>query len=1129
MASDLEILFGGDASGLLATIGEVKSALGGIAGAAKDASDEAEGGFSGFIESLKGGLESIEGLKSALEGFAAMAASAFAVREIEEFTESMANLGLQTEKAHAILGMSNADIAALSIVAANSGTSLEALEVQFARFAKGIEEGSKNAKAGLATIGLSIEQLKGEDLTTQLEQVAKAFAQLPEGPLKTAAAMELFGRGGAAMLLVLENMSKGMQTWRDEAERTGTVISGPMLEAMEQTHGLSVELGKSLEGLGIAIYGQLAVPINATISLLTEMFEALKESATGTGLLAEALRVAGDVVRLVEAAVVVLVAGFEMLGHVLDLALTEVTAFGTGLHNVVEDALKPAAQVLADIEEGFSKLASGDIAGAAASFGKAFSENLFGDTTKAWDATLAKMKEAWGAYTEANRTTMRRLIDEFAVLDGATKKSAEGVGQIDEATKKANESAAELRRKFEEVMGSVKDSGGAIDDLNEKIKTLEEGIKAGLAAGTPTGLTAATGSAAELIKHFEGFQSSAFFDKNAYRVGWSSDTMTDAAGKVTSVTKDSTTTIEDANRDLARRVAEYTQQAANQIGEAWNKLSENAKASIVSVMYNYGSLPGTIKAAAAEGDAAVARAIASLDANKARRQAEADNITGIRPDRSKEAGKAIDDLTDKRTKLQEKEAGGSEAEKAKVKALEDEARGAGNVLKADEAQVAALEKQLSMYRTAEARGPIEQKLAEAKLKLEEDTNKAKEAGLKLDLEKAKGTGDPGKEHAAATALADARIADAKARYGEDSAEHKKAIAEKQDADNKFASDSAKRTKEQVDEEIKTVKYGAEQKRKALDDELEHKRISTSSYLAQIKAINAEEEADTKKLYDQEIALAGQTEAQKIAIKNKEADELRAINAKETEDSRKAANQSEKEWENAIGGILSTFSSAIKGMISGHETFRQAATKALEQLADKAIDMFEKMLTKWIATQLAQTTATTTGVAARTAAEQAGSTAGMAANAMSMLKSIFGSAGQAFAGVFGFLSPVMGPAAAGPAAAAEATVIGTGSSLVSADIGMWKVPSDQMALVHRSELVMPAAQADAFRSMLTGSNPIGSVTAGSGVSIHPSIAMNVRAVDASGFKGWFRDNQRGIMQGMNSAARQGAHLGMRALV
>ena len=37
---------------------------------------------------------------------------------------------------------------------------------------------------------------------------------------------------------------------------------------------------------------------------------------------------------------------------------------------------------------------------------------------------------------------------------------------------------------------------------------------------------------------------------------------------------------------------------------------------------------------------------------------------------------------------------------------------------------------------------------------------------------------------------------------------------------------------------------------------------------------------------------------------------------------------------------------------------------------------------------------------------------------------------------------------------------------SADIGMWDVPRDELTLIHQNELVMPAAQAGAFRGMLS---------------------------------------------------------------
>ena len=65
------------------------------------------------------------------------------------------------------------------------------------------------------------------------------------------------------------------------------------------------------------------------------------------------------------------------------------------------------------------------------------------------------------------------------------------------------------------------------------------------------------------------------------------------------------------------------------------------------------------------------------------------------------------------------------------------------------------------------------------------------------------------------------------------------------------------------------------------------------------------------------------------------------------------------------------------MITQHETFRQAATKALESLANKVFDLIGQQVSKWLAGELAKTAATVSGEAARTAAQSAGSAASIA--------------------------------------------------------------------------------------------------------------------------------------------------------
>lgn len=150
---------------------------------------------------------------------------------------------------------------------------------------------------------------------------------------------------------------------------------------------------------------------------------------------------------------------------------------------------------------------------------------------------------------------------------------------------------------------------------------------------------AAIEQATALLKNFEGFSSKAYWDVNAYRTGYGSDTITKADGTVVKVTKDTVITREDAERDLARRTQEFANRAKNQVSSAsWDALPANAQAALTSYAYNYGSLTDDVRNAAINaaktGDmTALANAVRNRQTNNngvnaKRRNQEADYILG---------------------------------------------------------------------------------------------------------------------------------------------------------------------------------------------------------------------------------------------------------------------------------------------------------------------------------------------------------------------------------------------------------------------------------------------------------------------------------------------------------------------
>jgi GH24 family phage-related lysozyme (muramidase) len=144
----------------------------------------------------------------------------------------------------------------------------------------------------------------------------------------------------------------------------------------------------------------------------------------------------------------------------------------------------------------------------------------------------------------------------------------------------------------------------------------------------------ALSKSASLLRKFEGFRETTYWDVTAHRTGYGSDTITKADGSVVRVQKGMRVSRADAERDLTRRTKEFQKQAASDVGESWGKFNPDQQAALTSVAYNYGSLPKRVINAARTGDPeAVARAVESLadhnaGVNRKRREEEAAVIRG---------------------------------------------------------------------------------------------------------------------------------------------------------------------------------------------------------------------------------------------------------------------------------------------------------------------------------------------------------------------------------------------------------------------------------------------------------------------------------------------------------------------
>jgi hypothetical protein len=329
----------------------------------------------------------------------------------------------------------------------------------------------------------------------------------------------------------------------------------------------------------------------------------------------------------------------------------------------------------------------------------------------------------------------------------------------------------------------------------------------------------------------------------------------------------------------------------------------------------------------------------------------------------------------------------------------------------------------------------------------------------------------------------------------------------------------------IEGEIEAAKAAEKQKEQILDAGVKLHQISEAQKVAATQqALSEMFQAETDS-YTKWANLEGMKPAAVQEVVNKSEKSFNDFFEKMQQQNLQAAEATAKTWEQATSKINSAVTSQVNGLLTGSETFGKAMKKVLTSLTEDIVKFFVDWALRQAETQAmnilginAQVTATVNGAAAQTAAQQGSAAAGMAANAEAMLSSITKSAGAAFAGVAGFLAPVMGPAALGPAAAIEGAVMG--AAVMSADIGAWTIPSDQLAMVHRNELVMPAAEAGAFRSMLSD-NVSGRGNGGGGGDTHNHFSPTIHA---QGFAANSKEMGDSIAKALKTAHRRGDFLG-----
>lgn len=169
-------------------------------------------------------------------------------------------------------GASVEALSEMRYAAEQSSATIEDLETGLKRMQVAVAEaslGSSEAADGLARLGLSAAQLQGLSPDEQMQAMADAMASIKDPAERTAAAVKIMGRGGTALLPMLEQL----RALRAEARQFGLTISTHDAQTAKRLADAFTLLRFTAEKITFAVGGALA-------SSLTDLSRDLATLAT---------------------------------------------------------------------------------------------------------------------------------------------------------------------------------------------------------------------------------------------------------------------------------------------------------------------------------------------------------------------------------------------------------------------------------------------------------------------------------------------------------------------------------------------------------------------------------------------------------------------------------------------------------------------------------------------------------------------------------------------------------------------------------------------------------------------------------------------------------------------------------
>jgi lambda family phage tail tape measure protein len=230
-----------------------------------------------FANQAEAELKRFGGVATKLGG---VLAAAFSVQAITSFAKASIDAADQMSKMSQSAGVSVEQLSSLGHAANLADVPLESLGKSLGRLAVGMADtlkGTGEAKDAFQALGISVTTADGNLRSSDdvLKDIAERFAGMEDGAGKTALAIKIFGRSGAALIPLLNAGAAGLADMQAEAAAMGLTLSTETAQAAEQFNDNLTRMKGSLQGVANQILAE-------TLPTLNKLSDSMVENAKST-------------------------------------------------------------------------------------------------------------------------------------------------------------------------------------------------------------------------------------------------------------------------------------------------------------------------------------------------------------------------------------------------------------------------------------------------------------------------------------------------------------------------------------------------------------------------------------------------------------------------------------------------------------------------------------------------------------------------------------------------------------------------------------------------------------------------------------------------------------------------------